>query len=497
MRSRQVIIGLGWTATATLLNLIAQFTLIAILARKLEPAAFGMLAMASVATRFASYFAQMGGAQTLIQATQITPGMTTAGLFVALAVSTALYAVLAMVAPLFGLYFHVPELVPVLWVFGASLPITALGALPLALLRRQARFRATSTIEVLGYVFGYGLTGVTLASLGYGYWSLVWAVLIQQIVVLTLAYGVGHYPLVWPVPRLDWDRVINLGSRYSIVGFLEFLWSNMEAFVIGRLLGQSGLGLFNRAQLLCNLPVEQAVNTTSKVLFPALSAMHRGPGRLGDGFFVMLLATGIASAALSSGISAAAPDLVAALLGPQWVSAVPLVQLLAASVAAMFVYVVCGITLDSMAALEPKLRLQSALLAAKLLVLLSLASWGLTGVAVAIVVCEFLRAGLGLRLLVRLLKLEPRSVWAVLGVMLAVGGGVYAAVWGARITSGEAGFALVERLFCQVAAGTLALALLLCAFLRHWAKFLPLHRFETVRTRLKIMHDFVYRPSRA
>lgn len=496
MKSRQVIAGLGWTSTATLLNLIAQFTFLAILARKLEPVAFGMLAMASVATRFASYFAQMGGAQTLIQATQITPGLTTAGLLVALAVSTALYAVLALVAPLFGLYFHAPELIPVLWVFGATLPITALGALPMALLRRQARFRATSTIEVLGYVFGYGLTGVTLASLGHGFWSLVWAVLAQQVVVLTLAFRAAHYPLVWPVPRPDWDRVIGLGSRYSILGFLEFLWSNMEAFVIGRLLGQSGLGLFNRAQLLCNLPVEQAVNTTSKVLFPALSAMHREPGRLGDGFFVMLLATGIASAALSSGISAAAPDLVAALLGPQWGGAVPLVQLLAASVAAMFVYVVCGITLDSMAALGAKLRLQSALLVVRLVVLLSLVSGGLIGIAIAVVVCEFLRAGLGLKLLVRLLKLEPRSVWAVLGVMLAVGGGVYAAVWGTRLASSEAGFTLVARLFCQVVAGALALALVLCAFLRHWAKFVPLHRFETIRTRLKIMHDFVYRPSR-
>lgn len=495
MRAKQVVAGLGWTSTATLLNLLAQFGFMAILARKLEPAAFGMLAMASVATRFVSYFAEMGGAQTLIQSTVVTSGLTTAGLFVALGVSSVLYAVLAAAAPVFGLYFRSPELVPVLWVFGATLPLTAVGALPIALLRRQARFRATSTIEVLGYVLGYGLTGITLASLDYGFWSLVCAVLMQQTIVLVLAFGAAHYPLVWPVPRPAWKHVVGLGSRYSFLSFLEFLWTNVETFVIGRLVGQAGLGVFNRAQLLSNLPVEQAVSTTSKVLFPALSAMRGEQHRLADGFLVMLLATGIASAAMSSGISAAAPDLVAALLGPKWGAAVPFVQLLAASVAPKFVYVACGITMDSMAALKPKLQLQSALLVVKVLILISLVSWGLTGIAISIVVCEWLRAGLGMRLLVRLLGLEARSVWVVLGIMLAVAGTVYVAVWSSRMVSGDAGFSLVTRLLCQSGAGVLALAMVLCLFLRHWTQFAPLCRFESVRKHLRIVHDFVYRRS--
>lgn len=496
MRFRQVIAGLGWTATATLVNVAAQLTFVAILARKLEPAAFGMLAMASVATRFASYFAQMGGAQTLIQAPELTPGMTSAALGITLAVSAVLYGALLVAAPLFGLYFQSPELVHVLWVFGLSLPLTAAGALPMALLRRQARFRATSTIEVLGYVLGYGLTGVTLASLGYGFWSLVSAVLMQQLVVLALAFSVVRFPLDWPVPRQAWNRILGTGSRYSILGFMEFLWSNSEVLVIGRALGQSSLGLFNRAQQLCSLPIEQAVTATNKVVFPALSAMHRERGHVKDGFLVMLLATGIASAALSSGISAAAPDLVAALLGPKWGDAVPMVQVLAAAVAATFVYVVCGITLDSMAALRPKLRLQSALLLIKAVILLLLVRWGMTGMVVAIVACELLRTALGLALLTRILEIDSRDVWIALLVTLAVAGSVYGAVSAARLGASGAEFGLGARLFCQAVAGALMLVAVLCVLLHRWTQFAPLHRFESIRKSLRIAHDFVYGRSR-
>lgn len=493
MKARQVATGLGWTAAAALLNLLAQLVFIAILARKLEPSAFGMLAMASVATRFASYFAQMGGAQVLIQAREITPALATAGLLTALGVSIALYAVLGMAAPIFSLYFHSPELVSVLWVFGLTLPLTAIGALPMALLRRQARFGTTSAIEVVGYVIGYGFTGVALASLGYGVWSLVFAVLMQQVAVSVLAFGLVRFPLAWPISRSAWNRIIGFGSRYSLIGFLEFLWANVESLVVGRLIGQTGLGLFNRAQLLCYMPVEQTVSASSKVLFPALSAMQHDRARLADGFLVMLLATGTASAALSSGVSASAPDLVMALLGAQWLDAIPLVQLLSASVAALFIYVVCGIALDGMAALKPKMQMQAAVLIVKLLAMISLVSWGLAGIAWAVVISEILRAYLGLRLLTRLLAIDRRCVWSVLGLMAAIGAAVYLSVWGARLGTAAAGLPLVARLACQMVAGALAVAAVLGLALRHWSSFKPLQRFESIRRRLDALYRFTYR----
>ncbi len=139
MRARQVLAGLGWSTLATLVNLVAQFGFMAVLARVLDPATFGLMAMAAIATRFASFFAQAGAAQTLVQQKNLDKGLTTAALVLTLAISLALYAATVLAAPLFSRYFATPDLVQILAVFGLTLPLSALGSLPMALLRRQGR----------------------------------------------------------------------------------------------------------------------------------------------------------------------------------------------------------------------------------------------------------------------------------------------------------------------------------------------------------------------
>ena len=496
MKARQVFSGLYWTTSAALVNLLAQLVFLAVLSRLLAPAAFGLMLMAMVAVRFASYFAQFGGAQTLVQAPELKPSLATASLLITAAISIGLYFALIVISPAISWYFQSPQLIEILRVFGLSLPLSAIGALPMAVLRRQGRFKASSAIEVVAYVLGYGVVGVLLAYRGAGVWSLVAATLAQQALVLGLAFLAARYPLEWPVAAPAWGQMFNKGSRYSLIGFLEFLWANVEALLVGRVFGQAMLGLLNRAQMLCSLPVEQAVNTTSKVLFPALSSMQQDRVRMGDGFLVMLLGTGVLSAAISSGVAAAAHDLVALLLGPNWLEAISLVQLLAASVAAMFVYVVCGITLDSLAELRAKLQMQFGLLFVKVAAVLWLSAWGMQGIVLAIVCCEVLRAALGLRLVVRALSIDHRMLWRVLAVMFAAAAGTYGAVWLARLAADASPWPLWARLAAQAAAGALALAAVLSVCLGRWRRFSPLVRFESLSHLLGQLHRFIYRVPR-
>lgn len=464
--------------------MLAQFGVMAVLARTLDPAAFGLMAMAAIATRFASFFAQAGAAQTLVQAPALDRGLCTAALVVTLAVSGALYGITLMAAPLFGSYFTAPQLVPVLTWFGLSLPLAAAGSLPMAVLRRQGRFKAASAVDVVGYTLGYGVTGTTLALRGHGVWSLVAATLCQQGLVLLLSYALARYPLGLHVPREAWRRVLGQGSRYSLIGFLEFLWANVETLLMGRWLGQAVLGLYNRAQLLCNLPVEQAVNAATKVLFPALSAMQSDRARLTDGFLLLVAALGVLSSALSAGISAAAADVVALLLGPRWAGAVPVVALLAASVPAMFCYVACGITLDSLAALGPKLRLQAVLLPLKVLAVLIGSSQGLQGVVLAIVLCEWLRAAAGLVMLARLLDLRPAQLRGVLVAVAAVAATSYAAVALAQYVAVTLHWPVALRVVAEAVCGLAALLMLAALAAGHWSAFGPLQRFESLRQRV-------------
>ena len=373
--------GLGWSTLAMAVNGVAQFAFLAVLARLLDAQAFGLMAMAIIALRFASFFAQLGFAQALIQKPELHPEDTSAALVMAVILGLTFYVVVLVTAPLFAAYFRAPELATVLVGFGWSLLFGTLAGLPGALLRRNADFRRAALIETAGYVIGFGGVGIVAAANGWGVWSLVGATLSQQVLTGALGFAMARPRLGWPVPRRAFTGLWHFGSRYSLIGFLEFLWANVESLTIGRGFGKVELGVFNRAITLTNLPVEQAVGAVNKVMFPAFASLAADRERLADALCMLLFGVGVISAALACGIAAAANDTVVLLLGERWSAATQIVAVIAFAVPPMFMYVVCGVTLDSLAALGPKLRMQAAVLLFKIALVLSAASAELVAIA--------------------------------------------------------------------------------------------------------------------
>ncbi len=480
MNAQQILSGLGWSALATVVSAVCQLAFMATLSRLLDPAAFGLMAMAGIALRFASFFSQLGFSQALIQRARLADEDTTAALLMATGIGAALYLAMVLGAPLFADGFRSPELSRLIDVLALSLILSTLGSLPLALLRRQARFKRVNAIEVGSYVIGYGGVGVACAALKFGVWSLVAATLSQQTMVLALGFLSVRYPLAWPVPRGAYAQLWQYGSRYSLVGFLEFLSANIETLFIGRVFGKTELGLFNRATMLTNLPVELGVGAVNKVLFPALSGMQHDRRRLADGFQMLLLAVGLFSSAMACGIAAAAPDVVALLLGAKWLAIAPIVAVVALAVPPMFMFVACGVTLDSLGALSAKLRLQTLILALKVALVLWLSRWDLAGIAWAVLVAEVVRLALGLRLVQRQLAIAHRQLhWPLLSIA-GTGLAVWIAVGTACNVAATFHWPLPLRVLLETLCGAAALAGMLAWIARRSLDYAPLQRFEAV-----------------
>ena len=482
MNASQIISGLGWSAGATVINALGQFVFLAVLARLLDPATFGLLAMASIALRFSSFFAQFGFAQSLIQKPDLRPTDHTAALVMALALGFAFYAGTVIAAPAFAAYFRAPELVAVLVVLAVSLPLGAVGGLPMALLRRAGQFKRIAFIEVLSFVVGYGAVGMACASSGLGVWSLVAAALAQQSITLVLGFACARYTLAWPLQQASFRHLGRFGAAYSLVSFLEFLSANVESLFLGRVFGKASLGTFNRAVALVNLPVEQAVTAVNKVLFPALASMQTDRSRLADGFQMMLLGVGLFSTALACGIAAAAPDVVALLLGPKWVDAAPLLAIVAFAAPPMFMYSTCGVTLDSIGALRPKLKLQFATLIAKVALVFGLANLaGMPGVALAVVAAEFFRLAMGMRVVSQRLALGPWRCAQLSCIFLVEGALVFGAVAVAAWLANEASWPVAWRVVFEVLAGLCVVCAGALVLLARYPAYAPLQRFDTVR----------------
>ena len=147
----------------------------------------------------------------------------------------------------------------------------------------------------------------------------------------------------------------------------------------------------------------------------------------------------------------------------------------------MFMYVVCGITLDSVAALGPKLRLQAFLLVAKVALVAVACTHGLVGIAAAVVVAEALRLAFGLRLVARTLGMPQGACWVPVVASAGVGTAVYLAVAATAAFARSGDWPLAARLAADAGAGALALAASLVLLIAAAPGYAPLERFESIR----------------
>jgi lipopolysaccharide exporter len=367
-----------------------------------------------------------------------------------------------LAAPAVAGAFASTELTPLLRAMALTLPVSAASAVSLGLLSKAMDFGRLAALEITSYGLGFALVGVGCALEGLGVWSLVAATLVQQTTTLILAYAFTRHAARPRLTRSTSLLIWSYGSRYSLNGFLEFLGANLDTLFIGRLLGGRALGLYNRSMTLAALPLQSSMTVVSKVLFPALAAVQTERGKLARGYLVLAFLVAAVAGSTGIGMSIAADDVVASLLGPRWTEAQPVLGMLALAVPFGLLTHLCGIVCDAQAWLALKLRIQLATMGVLLIAIWGLHESGLIGFAIAVTIGEAFRAGVyavavGRRLGVRGPDAMP-ALLAATGVWLVTGGSVAAAKWLAPVQ-----FFPWVRLGVEVCAGGASLAVALVA----------------------------------
>ncbi len=358
----EVVNGIKWNYLAAFAIAAFQLVFTAILARLVEPSAYGLIAMANAILRFGSYFAQMGVGNVIIQRPQLNEqdihtAFTSATVLGAIC-TTATY----IFAPLARYVFDSKDVIPIIQVMGFSFLFTGLSTTALSLLRRKLSFRALALTDFASYVLSYALLGIPLAWMGYGVWALVTAMIGQQIIaaiaLLSLEWHSLRLSLEWQSHR----KMLGMGGHYSFNTVLEALASNIDTFFVGRFLGDSILGIYNRAWVLANLPAQSLISSVTKVIFPYMAGIQNDKQKLRKTYCDSLLLLALVFMPLLIGIIPAAEEIVLVLLGDKWITAVPILRALAIVVFFMMATTLAGILADSTGHLKEKSFIQMALI---------------------------------------------------------------------------------------------------------------------------------------
>lgn len=322
---------------ATFAGQLAKFLLnlcsTVILARLLSPQDFGIIAMVTTLTGFIMIFKDMGLSMATVQQAEITHDQISTLFWINIAISVALMLITVLLAPVVAWFYNDPRLTSLTAVLSIAFIFSGLTAQHQALLRRQMRLSSVAIIDVLAMMVGI-LTALLCALNGLGYWSLVWMQVTTAATNLVGVWLASRWIPGRPVRKTGVRTMLAFGGYLTGFNFLNYFSRNLDQVLIGKFCDAQSLGLYSRAYSLLMFPIGQIVAPMTSVAVPSLSKLQNDNVLYRKYYLKALGLIAYLSFPLVFTLVMLSEEVVALVLGDQWMEVVPIFRVLA--ITAMF-----------------------------------------------------------------------------------------------------------------------------------------------------------------
>ena len=404
LRLRQRILQAGgWAGAGFVLDKVIAATQLMAVARLLTPADFGvMAASAAIVLAFAT-ISELGLESALIAKAEVDREDLAVAWTVAIARGVTMAACLWAAADVIGQAMQMPQLAALLRVHAWLLVLQGLQSPAMAIVLKNLDLRRRVTMDLIRRVTEAGVI-IALAL----WFRNVWALLLGQLVGMC----VGSLLSFWVAPfrpRLSLYRparkyFLRYGKHLNVTTLCIFGVMSGGELIIGRVLGQDSLGLYQIALAIPLLLGVRATVLIHQISMPTYALLQRDQPGVARVFELQMGLVGLIFIPLAVGVAVLAPVIVPVMFGPQWLAIVDPLRILC-------LYAVCAGYLSVMTALHyganrPDLQMKSwavQFFFYALIIMPLTMGFGLTGAATALVasyVVGVLLQGIGTRTLI-------------------------------------------------------------------------------------------------
>jgi len=246
------------------------------------------------------------------------------------------------------------------------------------------------------------------------YWALVIGQNTGRIAGTILSYLMHTFR-----PRLSFNAAGSLFhfSKWMLANnFTAYLRERSSDWIIGRAAGAAPLGTYNVGAEFAALPSTELLAPINRALLPAYSSIAHDRGSLGREYLSVLAVVTLIGIPAVVGLAATAPLFIPVVLGPNWLGAIPVLQILAFMGAANIIS--ANVYPAYLAMGRPDIAMKLGLFGATLsivLMLLLVPQYGLIGAASASLATSLIIVPISVTVLTRMLDVHPgailRAVW--------------------------------------------------------------------------------------
>src|SRR5881275_2213100 len=235
---------------------------VAVLARVLSPAEFGLVSAAMLAINFSRVFSEGTIAPAVVQHPKLRDEHIQTAFTLSLGTSVLLFMLLWLGAPTIAALLKAPSVAPVLRVLACLQPIAGLGVIADSLLRRELRFRTIANVRIVSYGVGYGGVGIVAA-------NATQAILTTALLLRARSHS-KRLGVDWPAAR----ELLSFGGGFVLARIGNYAAGDGDNVVVAKWLGLSALGLYDRAYQLMVAPAMLLGQVMDEILFASLARIQ-------------------------------------------------------------------------------------------------------------------------------------------------------------------------------------------------------------------------------
>jgi lipopolysaccharide exporter len=408
---------IGWRMTTRLLGLFSTF----ILVRLLTPTDFGIVALTMSFLQGISSLSEMGVQEAIIRADRSDRSIYDAGFTINVIRSISTSLILMLAAYPLGHFFHNKNLPGVIFALSAMFVLSGFENIGMVDFRRFLAFNMEFKIKIFPRLLSIGVA-IPVAYYTHSYWALVAAIWTGQLMTLILSYTMHPYR-----PRFSF------AGMGQIAGFSFWMWVNsliglvggrVTTIYLGRLLGAGAIGIYGVGMEVATLASAEIVAPMGRALFSGFAAARKEGDNGAETMLRVLSLMSLVTFPLSVGTSLVAYPIIRIGFGPEWLTAVPIVQVVGVATTLTLFGAVSGTLFAAHAWLKSMVWMNIASMVLRVvLAVVLIPRYGILGGALAVAAMDVLQQLLYLIMAVRRLKLRlfvilMRSIRPIIGVVI-------------------------------------------------------------------------------
>lgn len=323
-------------AAANYSCVILQLIFNAVLARILSPSDYGVITVISVFTTFFTVAANMGIGPAVIQNKELTDNdisnIFSFNFYVAIATGI-IFAVCSLpISKFYGnrVYISAGCLLSV------SLFFHTMNVVPHSLLLKQKRFVLIGMRMVVVTIVSNS-AAVFLAAAGYKYYALVWQAIVFAIVSFLWNYSNTRIKFKFKFSFSSIKKIFSFSVFQLAYSIINYFSKNIDNLVIGKYIGDSALGYYDKAYKVSLYPQNNLTNVITPTIHPILSSHQNDREYIYIKYMEVVRILSLLGMFIGVYCHFASAEIIGILFGKQWSLSIPCIEMLSLSIWAQVV----------------------------------------------------------------------------------------------------------------------------------------------------------------